>query len=57
MARKIYADITIRVVIRADEDADVSEVINELEYNFFDTTGKAQVEDTSMKDFEVVDSK
>lgn len=57
MARKVYVNITFKAVIRADDGVDISDVINELEYNIFDTTGKAQVEETSLEDFEVTDSK
>ena len=40
-----------------DEGKDISEVVNELEYNFADTTGSATVEDYQIRDFEVEDSK
>ena len=45
MARKVYVNITIKAIIRVDDDADVNDVINELDYNFSDTSGRAQVED------------
>jgi hypothetical protein len=57
MSRKVYVTITVKAIIRADDDADIDNVINELEYHFLDTTGKAQVEDTSIEDFEITDSK
>lgn len=57
MSRKIYVNITTRIIIRADDDADVDDVINELDYSFSDTTGKAQVEDTNITDYEITDSK
>jgi len=45
------------LVIVIDDDQDFKEVMDELDYNFSDTTGKATVDDFNIDDFEVVDSK
>jgi hypothetical protein len=55
--RKVYVNVTTRLIIRADEGVDIGDIISELQYNFFDTTGKADVEDTEIINHEVTDSK
>ena len=55
--RKVYIKLQVALVMRVDEGKDISEVVNELEYNFADTTGSATIEDYSITDFEVEDSK
>jgi hypothetical protein len=55
--RKVYVNVTHRLIIRMDDGVEVDDVLNEMECSFSDTTGKADVEDTKMLDFEVTDSK
>jgi hypothetical protein len=55
--RKVFVTLTVKLVINADEDVEIGDVIDELEYNFSDTTGKADVEDTEIIDHKVTDSK
>jgi hypothetical protein len=57
MSRKVYVTLTVKAVILADDDADVQNVIDELDYSFTDTTGKAEVLDTTIEDYEITDSK
>jgi hypothetical protein len=57
MDRKIYVEVKVRLIIRADEGVEVSEIIQEMDYNFVDKTGKADIEDMEIRDFEVTDSK
>jgi hypothetical protein len=57
MSRKVYIEVKVRVIAHIDEGTEVSEVVNELDYSFSDTTGKATVEDTEILDYEVKDSK
>ena len=57
MSRKVYVEAKVKLIVRIDEDADTTEVLDELEYSFSDTTGKAQVEDTEIRDWEITDSK
>lgn len=44
--------LTVRVDIEKDADIDMEDVINELEYQFKDTTEKATVVDTVICGFE-----
>ena len=55
--RKVDVDVKVRVVLNCDDDADVVEVLNEMDYEFYDTTSKADVMDTEILDFEIKDSK
>ena len=57
MASKVYVEVKVRLIIRQDDDANTQDVIDEMEYDFTDTTGKADIEDIEILDFEVVDSK
>ena len=54
--RKVEVEIKIKAIINVDDDIEVSEIIDELDYNFTDTTTKATVEDTEIIDYEVVDN-
>lgn len=53
MAKKIRQIIlTVRVDIEIDKKIDIEDIINELEYNFKDTTGKAEIVNTEICGFE-----
>lgn len=56
MARKVYVDVTVRLIIRADEGQDIDEVLQEMDYNF--TANKdcdADIEGTEITDWALVD--
>lgn len=55
--RKVTVEVKIKLVIRIDEGTEVSQVIDEMDYSFNDTTGSATIEDTEILDQEVTDSK
>lgn len=55
--RKVYVRVVTNLIVRVDEGADINDVVNGLTYSFEDTTGKATVEDTSIEDFDITDSK
>ena len=55
--RKVFVEVKVRLVIIQNEDVETSEVIDEMEYEFTDTTGKADIVDVTLEDYEVVDSK
>jgi len=55
--RKVYVNVTVRLIINQDDGIETTEVINEMEHNFIDTTGRADIEESEIKDFEVIDSK
>ena len=55
--RKVFVELKVRLVLNQDEIATTEEIVNELDYDFKDTTGMADVEDTEILDYEVIDSK
>lgn len=57
MSRKVYIDLSVRLIMTVDEGVDVDDVVSELDYNFSDTTGQATVEDTEIQGHELTDSK
>jgi len=55
--RKVTVKLEMRIVMLVDEGVEISEVINELNYEGNDTTTAADVLDTEITGYEVVDSK
>jgi ribosomal protein L12E/L44/L45/RPP1/RPP2 len=55
--RKVNVKVTVDLLIRADEGVSIDEVINEMEYNFTSNTEGADIEDTTIEDSEVTDSR
>lgn len=59
--RTMYVDVRVRLVITANEDIGLSEIINELEYDFSYPVATGYngvtIEDTEITDYEIVDSK
>ena len=55
--RTVNVKVVVNLVIKADEDIEIGEIMDELEYNFTDTTTKAEVEDSEMVDYHVTNSR
>lgn len=55
--RKVTVKLEMRIVMSVDEGVEISEVVNELDYQINDTTTAADILDTELIDFEVEDSK
>lgn len=55
--RKVTIDVRVKLLVHIDDDAVPSEVMDEMEYSFTDTTGKATVVDESMEDYDFTDSR
>lgn len=55
--KKVCIELTVRLILNQDEDVETSEIINELDYNFKDTTGKADIIDAEFLDYDIKDSK
>lgn len=55
--RTVTLTIQVKAVIKVDEGVEVGEIINELNYNFADTTTKADIEDTEIVGYTVHDSR
>ena len=55
--RKVTVKLEMNVVMSVDEGVEISDVVNELDYQINDTTTLADILDTEITDFEVEDSK
>ena len=55
--RKVTVQLEMRIVMLVDEGVEISEVVNELDYKVSDTTTAADILDTEITGYEVVDSK
>ncbi len=55
--RKVTVKLEMRIVMFVNEGVEISNVVNELDYQINDTTTTADILDTEITDFEVVDSK
>jgi len=57
MSCKSYVKVTINLIINKDENISTNEIMSELEYVIADTTGKADVVETEIVDYEIIDEK
>ena len=55
--RKVYVNVTTRLIIRANDDVDINEVLENMDYDFTSTNEGADIEDTEITDWEISDSK
>ena len=55
--RKVTVKLKMNVVMLIDEGVEISEVVNELDYTVNDTTTTADILDTEITGYEVIDSK
>ncbi len=55
--KKITVKLEVVLLIHMDEDANLQDVIDELDYDFTDQTTQADVQDMEIKEFEVIDSR
>jgi hypothetical protein len=56
MSRKVYVTVEVKIVMVVDEGVEIAEVMDELNYDFSDTTGKASIQDTEIESYEITDS-
>lgn len=57
MSRKVYVNVTTRLILDMDEGIPVDEVISEMDYDFTSQTDGVEILDTEIRDHEVIDSK
>ena len=55
--RKVTVKLEMRLMMSVNEGVEISDIVNELDYQINDTTTAADILDTEITDFEVVDSK
>ena len=54
--RKVTVRLEMNVVMLVDEGIEISEIVNELDYSVNDTTTTANILDTEITDYKVIDS-
>jgi len=55
--RKVTVELKIKMLINADEDKDISDVIDEMGYEFIYSEPGAEIVDTTIEDYEIIDSR
>lgn len=55
--RKVYVNLTVRLIIEAEEGVPINHVIQEMDYEMRSQTVDADIVDTEITDFEITDSK
>jgi hypothetical protein len=55
--RKVYVDVKVRIILNAEEGLEITDILNDMEYDLKSNTTGAEVIDTEMSDWEVTDSK
>ena len=57
MDRKVYVNVTTRLIFRVDEGQSIYEVLENMGYSFTSDSDNADILETEILDWEVVDSK
>ena len=57
MSRYVTVHVNVKLCIRMDEGVELSDIINDLNYNFTCADDRANIEDTEILDHKVTDSK
>lgn len=57
MSRKVYCTVTVKMILQCEDDVDVHEAVNEMDYNFVKASEGVEIIDTEVTDCEITDSK
>ena len=55
--RKIYVEVTCRVIINAEEGVPVEDILSDMDYEFKSNTEGADIVDTEITNWKIQDSK
>jgi hypothetical protein len=55
--RKVTVELKVKLLINADEGIEISNVINEMGYEFVYSEPGAEIVDSGIEDYEITDSK
>ena len=55
--KKVTVELKVKMLIHADEDKEISDVIDEMGYEFIYTEPGAEIIDTEIEDYKVKDSR
>jgi len=50
---KYYVNATVRLIINADDEVDIHDMLNDMEYNFTSNTDNANIIEEEVMDFQV----
>lgn len=53
-SRKIYVNVTVRLIVDIDEKVSIEDVISDMDYNFSSQTDGAEVAQTDIENWDVV---
>ena len=57
MNRIVTLSLNVQLIMVVDEGVEIDKIVSELDYNFLDTTTKADVLDQTILGMEIIDSK
>jgi hypothetical protein len=52
---KVHLTVTVHLYMDVEDGINLNDVVNELDYNFADTTDMARIVDTHISDFNIVE--
>jgi hypothetical protein len=52
---KVHLTVTVHLYMNVEDGINLNDVVNELDYNFADTTDMARIVDTHISDFNIVE--
>ena len=55
--RQVTVEVKVKLLINADEGVKISDVINEMGYNFVYSEAEAEIVDSEVEDYEIIDSR
>lgn len=55
--RKVYVNVTTKIIMSIDENITVDDILQEMDYNFYSPTDKCDFLDTEIIDWKITDSK
>lgn len=57
MARKMYVIVSTRLIIEAEENVTLDDIISDMDYNFISQTDGAEIVDTEIREYNLENSK
>jgi hypothetical protein len=55
--RKVYIELTTKIILNIEDNVDVNDVVNEMEYDFKIDSDQGEIVDTEILDYSIIDSK
>lgn len=55
--RKVTVKLTFELLMVVDEGVEISEIVDEIDYEINDTTTQADIQNAEITDYEVIDSR